>query len=168
MYVMGLNKRGCLGLGSELSKSKIIDVRAPYLPLPRHCEESHNVRVMCDVTESNACGRPATHQAARPGNVPFGCTCRCAHSHCEWTASACLHVHNDVVRVCRCAEDGTVYTWGWGGNAVTGGALGQGQWEDSPTPRLVSGALVQRKVVSVSAGYQHTVALDCTRAPSTL
>jgi hypothetical protein len=62
-------------------------------------------------------------------------------------------------------EDGTVYTWGWGGNAVTGGALGQGQWEDSPLPRPVAIApLTQRKIVSISAGYQHTVALDCTHA----
>ncbi len=61
-------------------------------------------------------------------------------------------------------RDGSVWTWGSGGSAVAGGgALGHGEWTDSPTPKQIKiNGFDKLKAVAVAAGHQHSMVVDGT------
>ena len=70
------------------------------------------------------------------------------------TALSCGYFHSAAV-----SEDGLLYTWGFG----AGGRLGHGTPAQSELfPRLVE-ELTSARIVNVSCGKSHTLALDCKK-----
>lgn len=70
------------------------------------------------------------------------------------TALGCGYFHSAAVA----GEEGVLYTWGFGGQ----GRLGHGNpTQNELFPRAVE-ELTSARIVSVSCGESHTLALDCT------
>ncbi|MFO1484682.1 MAG: choice-of-anchor D domain-containing protein [Verrucomicrobiaceae bacterium] len=67
------------------------------------------------------------------------------------TAVDCGYTHNLAV-----TNDGKLYAWGAGAN----GRLGNGGTADSNVPLLISGPWGTRKIIAVSAGAAHSLAVD--------
>jgi alpha-tubulin suppressor-like RCC1 family protein len=55
--------------------------------------------------------------------------------------------------------DGTLWTWGWGGNLLSKGALGHGDKKSRGKPTLVE-ALKGEKIVGVAAGHHHSMVIN--------
>jgi alpha-tubulin suppressor-like RCC1 family protein len=69
-----------------------------------------------------------------------------------------LSIATGASHTCAIASDNQVYCWGWNGD----GQLGDNSITNSPVPVAVdtTGALNGKTILSLSAGYSHTCALD--------
>lgn len=164
LYTYGDNKSGCCGLGEtnqsgfyfEEVNRTVIEPRLVMTLKETRCKQvSAGVNFTMVLTVEGhvyTCGKNAHGQLGHGDTFN-----RYVFTKIETLDTAVIQVSSGAAHALAITQDGNAFSWGYGGNSC----LGHQELASEARPRLIQSFKDDNLfLISVSAGYEHSVALD--------